>query len=194
MMRGIVFPMVLPKPPTPTSHFGLLMNTSWGLWHAPWGIESPVLIKIIPTNPSVRGAIKKLVPPTTTGLGLAIMEATAHSMLGFYPTPLIIKLIAGIMPPFFLGMLTTAIGAYLYTLAGARPRVVYVITSIFNTLAWEDVFYWVVMWQTPRPWVFYFLGLGIPYVVYHGVPVVTVVVLALSTWVLIRHTPAGGSK
>jgi len=141
----------------------------------------------------VSGA-RRLAPPIVTGLGLAIMEVTTHSMLGYHPTPLLIMLVSRFMPPLFLGMLITAVGAYTYAIANARLGITHAIASIANTLAWEDVWYWVLFWEEPRPWVFHFLGLGVPYVVYHGVPVITITVLALTTFCLIRHPTAGGSQ
>ena len=137
------------------------------------------------------GGLKRLVPPIVTGLGLAIMEATSHSMLGYHPTPLLIRLVAGVTSPYFVGMLITAIGAYMFSLAGTLRGAASAIASIVNTLAWEDVWYWVLFWEGPRPWVFHFLGLGVSYVVYHGVPVISITVLALTTFCLIRQAPAG---
>ena len=134
--------------------------------------------------------LKRLVPPIVTGLGLAIMEVTFHSMLGYHPTPLLIRLVAGITSPFFIGMALASVGAYLHSL-NTRRGVAPAIASITNTLAWEDVWYWVVLWQAPHPWVFRILGLGIPYVVYYNVPVITITVLALTTFCLIRHPTAG---
>ena len=134
--------------------------------------------------------VRRLAPPIVTGLGLAIMEVTVHSMLGYHPTPLLIRLVAGVTSPFFIGMALASVGAYLHSLNTGRG-VVSAIASIANTLAWEDVWYWVLFWEEPRPWVFHFLGLGVPYVVYHGVPVITITVLALTTFCLIRHPTAG---
>jgi len=137
------------------------------------------------------GGLKRLVPPIVTGLGLAVMEATTHSMLGYHPTPLLIRLVSRFMSPFFLGMLITAVGAYTYAIVNARLGITHAIASIVNTLSWEDVWYWVLFWEEPCSWVFHFLGLGVPYVVYHGVPVITITVLALTTFCLIRHSTAG---
>jgi hypothetical protein len=138
--------------------------------------------------------VKRLAPPIVTGLGLAIMEATAQSMLGYHPTPLLIRLVSKAMPPFFLGMIITAIGAYTYAIPNTRLGTTHAIASIANTLAWEDAWYWVLFWEEPRPWIFHFLGLGVPYVVCHGVPIMSVTILAATTWVLIRQAPAGGSR
>jgi hypothetical protein len=118
------------------------------------------------------------------------MEVTVQSWLGYYPTPLPIRLVSRFMSPFFLGMLITAVGAYTYAIANARLGITHAIASIANTLAWEDVWYWVLFWQAPHPWVFHFLGLGVPYVVCHGVPVMTITVLALTTLYLLMSKHA----
>ncbi len=139
------------------------------------------------------GGVRRLAPPIVAGLGLAIMEVTVQSWLGYHPAPLLIRLVAPATSPYFVGMLITAIGAYLYSFNTGRG-VVSAIASIANALAWEDVWYWVLFWEEPRPWAFHFFGLEVPYVVYHGVPVITITVLATTTFCLIRQAPAGGSQ
>jgi len=131
--------------------------------------------------------MRYLVPPVLTGLGLAIMEVAFQSELHFFPAPLLVQLIGKAVSPWFLGMLIVTIGSYLFALVKIRVSTKSLIAYVINTLAWEDLWYWIIRWHMPYTWNFQFLGIEIPYIVYHGIPLLTVVGFIISYTILIRE-------
>jgi hypothetical protein len=126
----------------------------------------------------------RFAPPIIVGLGLAIMEVSAQARLGYFDVPMLIAVVGEYASPWFLGMVITAVGAYLFALVG-RPNMLGLVGYAMNALAWEDVLYWAVRWHVPYAWVFYVHGIAIPYVVWHGAPIDTLIALAIS-YVLIH--------
>jgi hypothetical protein len=57
-----------------------------------------------------------------------------------------------------------------------------------NALAWEDALYWLVRWHTPYAWVFYLHGTAIPYVVWHNIPIDTLIAFAISYALIITNS------
>ncbi len=57
-----------------------------------------------------------------------------------------------------------------------------------NALAWEDILYWLIRWHTPYDWVFYLHGIAIPYAVWHGAPIDTLIALAISYALIITDS------
>jgi len=132
----------------------------------------------------MRDIVLRFMPPIITGLGLAIMEVTAQARYGYFPTPQLISMIATVISPWFVGTLITAIGAYLFTMVDLRIDFPTFIAYVINVFAWEDIWYWVIRWHVPYSWVFYVYGFGIPYLVYYGIPIDTVVGLIISYVIL----------
>jgi hypothetical protein len=128
-------------------------------------------------------------PPIITGLGLAIMEVTAQARYGYFPTPWFITMIATVISPWFIGMLIVTIGAYLFSMIDLNIDFLTFIAYVINMLAWEDIWYWVIRWHMPYSWIFYVYGIGIPYLVYYGIPIDTVIELAISYAILIIEKP-----
>ena len=126
----------------------------------------------------VRGLVR-FVPPIIVGLGLAIMEVSSQASFGYFDAPMLIAVISEYVSPWFLGMIITAVGAYLFALVG-RASWLGLVGYAMNALAWEDILYWAVRWHVPYAWVFYLHGLAIPYVVWHGVPIDTLIAMAIS--------------
>jgi hypothetical protein len=126
----------------------------------------------------VRGLVR-FVPPVVVGLGLAIMEVSSQARLHYFDAPILITVISEYVSPWFLGMIIVAAGAYLFALVG-RVSWLGLFGYAMNTLAWEDVLYWLVRWHVPYGWVFYIHGTAIPYVVMHGIPIDTVIAIAIS--------------
>jgi len=126
----------------------------------------------------VRGLVR-FVPPVVVGLGLAIMEVSSQARLGYFDAPMLIAVVGEYVSPWFLGMIVTATGAYLFAVVG-RVSWLGLVGYAVNTLAWEDTLYWAIRWHAPYEWVFYLHGFAIPYVVWHGVPMDTLTALAIS--------------
>jgi len=133
--------------------------------------------------------VLRFMPPIIVGLGIAIMEVTAQARFGYFPTPWFISMIATVISPWFIGILIIAIGAYLFTMVDLRIDFLTFIGYIINVFAWEDIWYWVIRWHVPYPWVFYVYGIGIPYLVYYGIPIDTVVGLIISYMILVIEKP-----
>jgi len=128
--------------------------------------------------------VLRFMPPIVVGLGLAIMEVTAQTRYGYFPTPWSISMITTVISPWFVGTLITVIGAYLFSMIDLSIDFMAFIGYIINVFAWEDIWYWLIRWHVPYPWVFYVYGFGIPYLVYFGVPIDTVVGLIISYVIL----------
>jgi hypothetical protein len=137
----------------------------------------------------MRNIVLRFIPPIVTGLGLAIMEVTAQAHYGYFPTPWSISMIATVISPWFIGVLTVTIGAYLFSMIDLSIDFMTFIGYIINVFAWEDIWYWVIRWHMPYPWVFYIYGFGIPYLVYYGIPIDTVVGLIISYVILAMEKP-----
>jgi len=133
--------------------------------------------------------MRRFMPPIIVGLGLAIIEVTAQAHYGYFSIPWLISMIATVISPWFVGTLITAIGAYLFTMVDLRIDFLTFIGYIINVFAWEDIWYWVIRWHVPYPWVFYVYGIGIPYLVYYGIPIDTVVGLIISYMILVIEKP-----
>ena len=136
----------------------------------------------------MRNIVLRFIPPIVTGLGLAIMEVTAQAHYGYFPIPWSISMIA-VISPWFVGMLITAIGAYLFTMIDINDFLT-LIAYVINVFAWEDTWYWVIRWHMPYPWIFYIYGFGIPYLVYFGIPVDTLIGFIISYAILITEKPS----
>jgi len=134
----------------------------------------------------VRGLVR-FVPPVVVGLGLAIMEVSSQARLGYFDAPMLIAVVGEYVSPWFLGMIVTAAGAYLFALVG-RVSWLGLFGYAVNALAWEDVLYWLVRWHVPYDWVFYLHGIAIPYVVWHGVPIDTLIAMAISYALIITDS------
>ncbi len=65
----------------------------------------------------VRGLVR-LVPPVVVGLGLALMEVSSQARLGYFDVPVLITVVGEYVSPWFMGMVITAVGAYLFALVG----------------------------------------------------------------------------
>jgi len=137
----------------------------------------------------MRDIVLRFMPPIVTGLGLAIMEVTAQARYGYFPTPWSISTIVTVISPWFIGMLTVAIGAYLFSMVDLQIDFLTFIAYVINVFAWEDIWYWVIRWHVPYSWVFYVYGFGIPYFVYYGLPIDTLIGLIISYAVLIIEKP-----
>ena len=135
--------------------------------------------------PRMQGLVR-FVPPVVVGLGLAIMEVSSQARLGYFDAPMLITVVGEYVSPWFLGMVITAVGAYLFALVG-RPSVLDLVGYAMNTLAWEDMLYWAIRWHTPYMWVFYIHGFAIPYAVWHNIPIDTLIALAISYALLLRN-------
>jgi len=133
----------------------------------------------------VQGLVR-YVPPVIVGLGLAIMEVSSQARLGYFDPPLMIEAIGSYASPWFLGMVVVAIGAYLFVYVG-RTTWLGLVGYAVNALAWEDILYWAIRWHVPYPWVFYLHGYAIPYVVWHGTPIDTLIAMAISYALLLRN-------
>ncbi len=133
----------------------------------------------------VRGLVR-LVPPIIVGLGLALMEVSSQARLGYFDVPVLITVVGEYVSPWFMGMVITAVGAYLFALVG-RVSWLGLFGYAVNALAWEDILYWLIRWHTPYDWVFYVHGIAIPYAVYHGAPIDTLIALAISYALLLRN-------
>ena len=131
----------------------------------------------------------RFIPPIIVGLGIAIMEVSAQARYGYFPTPWLLTMIATVVSPWFIGMLTVAIGAYLSTMVDIEIDFLTFIAYVINVFAWEDIWYWVIRWHVPYPWVFYVYGIGIPYMVYFGIPIDTVMGLIISYVILAMEKP-----
>ena len=131
----------------------------------------------------------RFIPPIVTGLGLAIMEVTAQAHYGYFPTPWSISMIAMVISPWFVGTLITAIGAYLFSMIDLRIDFLTFIAYVINVFAWEDTWYWVIRWHVPYSWIFYVYGIGIPYLVYFGIPIDTLIDFIISYAILITEKP-----
>lgn len=129
----------------------------------------------------------RFIPPIIIGIGLAIMEVTAQARYGYFPTPWLVSMIATVISPWLVGMVTVAIGAYLFTMVDSRINFLTFIAYVINVLSWEDIWYWVIRWHAPYTWVFYVYGIGIPYVVYCGIPIITVTCLIISCVILVME-------
>ena len=126
----------------------------------------------------VQGLVR-FVPPVVVGLGLAIMEVSSQARLGYFDAPMLIAVVGEYVSPWFLGMIVTAAGAYLFALVG-RVSWLGLFGYAMNVLAWEDVLYWLIRWRVPYAWAFYLHGFAIPYVVIHGIPIDTLIAMAIS--------------
>jgi len=133
--------------------------------------------------------VLRFIPPIVTGLGLAIMEVTAQAHYGYFPTPWSISMIAMVISPWFVGTLITAIGAYLFSMIDLRIDFLTFIAYVINVFAWEDTWYWVIRWHVPYSWIFYVYGIGIPYLVYFGIPIDTLIDFIISYAILITEKP-----
>ena len=131
----------------------------------------------------LRGLVR-LVPPIIVGLGLAIMEVSTQARLGYFDAPMVIEVVGRYVSPWFLGMVITAVGAYLFALVGGVTWLG-LVGYAMNVLAWEDVLYWAIRWCAPYPWVFYMHGIAIPYAVWCHIPIDTLIAMAIS-YVLIH--------
>jgi len=100
---------------------------------------------------------------------------------------MLIAVVGEYVSPWFLGMIITAAGAYLFALVG-RVSWLGLFGYAVNALAWEDVLYWAVRWHVPYDWVFYLHGFAIPYVVWHGVPIDTLTAMAISYALIITDS------
>ena len=136
--------------------------------------------------PRMQGLVR-LVPPVVVGLGLAIMEVSTQARLGYFDAPMVIEAIGSYVSPWFLGMIITAAGAYLFALVD-RVSWLGLFGYAVNALAWEDVLYWAVRWHAPYGWVFYLHGFAIPYAVWHGVPINTLIAMAISYVLIITDS------
>ena len=134
----------------------------------------------------VQGLVR-FVPPIIVGLGLAIMEVSAQARFGYFDAPMLITVVGRYVSPWFLGMVVTAVGAYLFALVG-RVSWIGLFGYAVNALAWEDVLYWAVRWQVPYGWVFYLHGTAIPYIVIHSIPIDTLIALAISYALIITDS------
>ena len=134
----------------------------------------------------LRGLVR-FVPPIIVGLGLALMEVSSQAKLGYFDTPMVIEAIGSYVSPWFLGMVITAVGAYLFALVG-RVSWLGLFGYAMNALAWEDVLYWAIRWHTPYMWVFYIHGIAIPYAVWHNIPIDTLIALAISYALLLHES------
>ena len=128
--------------------------------------------------PRMQGLVR-YIPPIVVGFGLAIMEVSAQARFGYFDPPALITVISEYVSPWFLGMVIVAVGAYLFVYVG-RASWLGLIGYAMNVLAWEDVLYWAIRWHTPYVWTFYLCGYAIPYAVVHGVPVDTIIAMAIS--------------
>jgi len=137
----------------------------------------------------MRNIVLRFIPPIITGFGLAIMEVTAQAHYGYFPIPWFISMISTVISPWFVGMLITAIGVYLFTMVDIEINFQTLIAYVINVFAWEDIWYWLIRWHMPYPWVFYVYGFGIPYLVYYGIPIDTVVGLIISYAILVMEKP-----
>ena len=104
----------------------------------------------------------KLIAPTLVALGLAIIESNLHlyhNYLLYYTGWVVITL----------------------SLWAPKPplSIKDIIASIAYVFSMEDTLYWVLVHQLPYQWVWW-------YIVVDHVPIVTVVVLAVSVLVLVR--------
>ena len=134
----------------------------------------------------MRGLVR-LVPPIVVGFGLALMEVSIQARLGYFDAPVLITVISGYVSPWFLGMVIVAVGTYLFALVG-RLSVLGLVGYAMNALAWEDVLYWAIRWHTPYTWVFYLCGYAMPYAVINGVPVDTIIAMAISYALIITDS------
>jgi hypothetical protein len=134
----------------------------------------------------VRGLVR-FVPPVVVGLGLAIMEVSSQAGLHYFDVPMLITVISRYISPWFLGMIIVAVGAYLFALVG-RVSWLGLLGYAMNALAWEDVLYWLVRWHVPYEWVFYLHGFAIPYAVWHGIPIDTLIAIAISYALIITDS------
>ena len=137
----------------------------------------------------MRNVVLRFMPPIIVGLGIAIMEVTAQARFGYFPTPWFISMIATVISPWFVGTLIIAIGAYLFTMVDLSIDFLTFIAYVINIFAWEDIWYWIIRWHTPYPWVSYIYGFGIPYLVYFGIPIYTAVGLIISYMILVMEKP-----
>jgi hypothetical protein len=135
--------------------------------------------------PRIQGLVR-FVPPIIVGLGLAIMEVASQARLGYFDAPVVIEAIGSYVSSWFLGMVVTAVGAYLFALVG-RVSWLGLFGYAMNALAWEDILYWSIRWHTPYMWVFYMHGFTIPYVVWHNIPIDTLTAFAISYALLLRN-------
>ena len=133
----------------------------------------------------LRGLVR-FAPPVIIGLGLAIMEVSSQARLGYFDVPMVIETMGSYVSPWFLGMVITAAGAYLFALVG-RVSWLGLFGYAMNTLAWEDVLYWLIRWHVPYAWTFYLHGIAIPYVVWHNIPIDTLTAFAISYALLLRN-------
>jgi len=135
--------------------------------------------------------IRRFIPPIITGFGLAIMEVTAQAHYGYFPTPQFISMISIVISPWFIGTLITTIGAYLFSMIDLSIDFMTFIGYIINVFAWEDIWYWVIRWHMPYSWIFYIYGcFGIPYMVYYGIPIDTLIGFIISYAILITKKPS----
>jgi len=134
----------------------------------------------------VQGLVR-FVPPIIVGLGLALMEVSSQARLGYFDAPMVIEAMGSYVSPWFLGMIVTAVGAYLFVLVG-RVSWLGLFGYAMNALAWEDVLYWAIRWHVPYDWVFYLHGIAIPYAVWHGVPIDTLIAMAISYALIITDS------
>ena len=135
--------------------------------------------------PRMQGLVR-LVPPVVVGLGLAIMEVSSQARLGYFDAPVAIEAVGSYVSPWFLGMIIVAVGAYLFALVG-RVSWLGLFGYAVNALAWEDALYWLARWHTPYPWAFYLHGTAIPYAVWHGIPIDTLIAMAISYALIIAE-------
>jgi len=131
----------------------------------------------------------RFIPPIIVGLGLAIMEVTAQAHYGYFPTPQFISMIATVISPWFIGVLIVSIGAFLFSMIDLQIDFLTLIAYVINVFAWEDIWYWIIRCHMPYSWIFYIYGFGIPYLVYYGIPIDTVVGLIISYAVLVMEKP-----
>jgi hypothetical protein len=137
----------------------------------------------------MRNIVLRFIPPIVVGLGLAIMEVTAQAHYDYFPTPWLITMISTVISPWYVGMLITAIGAYLFTMVDIEIDFLTLIAYVINVFAWEDIWYWVIRWHMPYSWIFYIYGFGIPYLVYFGIPIDTLIDFIISYAILITEKP-----
>ncbi len=131
----------------------------------------------------------RFMPPIIVGLGLAIMEVTAQARSGYFPTPWSISMIATVISPWFVGVLTVTIGAYLFSMIDLNIDFMTFIGYIINVFVMGGYF----ILGNPLAHALFmdFLHLWNWHTVfgYFGIPIDTVVGLIISYVILAMEKP-----
>ncbi len=67
------------------------------------------------------------------------MEVTAQARYGYFPTPWSISMIATVISPWFVGVLTVTIGAYLFSMIDLNIDFMTFIGYIINVFACQRI-------------------------------------------------------